>query len=136
MVDNALAPVQQMGAVAGFEDVGAVEIDEREVGAVAATAREEAEIKAAIVLARRFPRDENAAYTRIIKACKRPSLCRGGHVQLPAGQPDRDRPERAACPGDCPLLGQHPLRPAGGLNGRPDGAYSGLRLRRRDQRLC
>jgi len=85
MVDNALAPVQQMGAVAGFEDVGAVEIDEREVGAVAATAREEAEIKAAIVLARRFPRDENAAYTRIIKACKRPSFAEGAMYSFPRG---------------------------------------------------
>jgi len=85
MVDNALTPVQQMGAVAGFEDVGVVQIDEREVGAVAATAREEAEIKAAIVLARRFPRDENAAYTRIIKACKRPSFAEGAMYSFPRG---------------------------------------------------
>jgi hypothetical protein len=71
--------------VAGFEDVGVVQIDEREVGAVAATAREEAEIKAAIVLARRFPRDENAAYTRIIKACKRPSFAEGAMYSFPRG---------------------------------------------------
>src|SRR5690606_14405160 len=85
MVDNALAPVQQMGAVAGFEDVGAVQIDEREVGAVAATAREEAEIKAAIVLARRFPRDEIAAYTGSSEACKRPSFAEGAMYSFPRG---------------------------------------------------
>lgn len=32
------------------------------------------EVQAAMVIAKRFPRDQNAAYTAIIQACKRPSL--------------------------------------------------------------
>lgn len=33
-----------------------------------------AEVQAAMVIAKRFPRDEDAAYTRIQKACRRPAL--------------------------------------------------------------
>lgn len=33
-----------------------------------------AEVQAALVIAKRFPRDEDAAYAKIMKACKRPAL--------------------------------------------------------------
>lgn len=48
-------------------------------------AREEAEMKAAIVLAKKFPRDEAAAYTRIMHSCDRPSFAEGANYAFPRG---------------------------------------------------
>lgn len=53
-----------------------------------ATSRQAQEVQAAMVVAKRFPRDEDIAYSRIMKACKRQSLAetavyeyrRGGQV--------------------------------------------------------
>lgn len=74
------------GALAGFEgsaaNVGAIA---NQVGAVASVAREEAEVKAAIVLARRFPRDEAAAYTKIMRSCDRPGFAEGAAYRFPRG---------------------------------------------------
>lgn len=39
-----------------------------------ATSRQAQEVQAAMVVAKRFPRDEDVAYSRIMKACKRQSL--------------------------------------------------------------
>jgi hypothetical protein len=71
--------------LAGFESSENRKMDTREVGAVAASAREEAEIKAAIFLARQFPRDEAAAYTKIIRSCQRPRLAEDATYQFPRG---------------------------------------------------
>jgi hypothetical protein len=54
-------------------------------GALSSVAREEAEIKAAIVLARSSPRDELAAYNRIIKSCQRPTFAEGARYCFPRG---------------------------------------------------
>ncbi len=48
-------------------------------------AREEAEMKAAIMLAKRFPRDESEAYTRIMRACDRPSFAESANYAFPRG---------------------------------------------------
>lgn len=74
------------GALAGFEgNASGVGQLANQVGAVASVAREEAEVKAAIVLARRFPRDEAASYTRIIRSCDRPSFAEGAAYRFPRG---------------------------------------------------
>ncbi len=44
------------------------------VGVEVAVTRAAQEIQAALVVAKRFPRDENAAYARIIKSCQRKAL--------------------------------------------------------------
>jgi len=43
------------------------------------------EVQAAMVMARRFPRDERAAYARIINACKRKSLAEQSQYAYPRG---------------------------------------------------
>lgn len=57
----------------------------REVGAVAASAREEAAIQAASVLAKKFPRDEAAAYVRVMKSCERPAMAEAARYKFPRG---------------------------------------------------
>lgn len=56
-----------------------------EAGVLATVAREEQELKAAIVVARKFPRDEVAAYERIVKSCKRPTFAEGAQYRFPRG---------------------------------------------------
>jgi hypothetical protein len=72
--------------MAGFEG-SAIEASllPTQVGAISAAAREEAELKAAIVVAKRFPRDEAASYTRIIKSCGRPGFAEGALYRFPRG---------------------------------------------------
>src|SRR5690606_6079028 len=73
-------------AMAGFEG-SAVDgaLAPTQVGALSAATREEAEIKAAIVVAKRFPRDEAAAFTRIIKSCGRPIFAERAAYRYPRG---------------------------------------------------
>lgn len=59
--------------------------DAQHVGSRVHAAREEAEMKAAIVLAKRFPRDESEAYTRIMRACDRPSFAESANYAFPRG---------------------------------------------------
>jgi hypothetical protein len=74
------------GAMAGFEGSAASGGElATQAGTVAAVAREEAELKAAIVLARSAPRDEAAAYTRIMKSCERPAFAEGALYRFPRG---------------------------------------------------
>lgn len=51
----------------------------------AQTSREVAEIRSAIQIAKMFPRDENAAYTRIMKMCDRKSLAEQAQYSFPRG---------------------------------------------------
>lgn len=73
-------------AMQGFQgsagDVGALA---HHAGTAGAVAREEAELKAAIVLARSNPRDEMAAYTKLMNSCKRPSFAEDATYQYPRG---------------------------------------------------
>lgn len=81
-----LAVRESAADLAGFEEsAGAVGQLATQAGTASAVAREEAELKAAIVLARRFPRDEAAAYTKIIKSCQRPGFAEGCAYCFPRG---------------------------------------------------
>lgn len=75
---------QDIAALAGFEPQED-SLTVRESGAAAAVAREEAEMKSAIFLARQFPRDDAAAYTRIIKSCRRAGFAEGALYRFPRG---------------------------------------------------
>lgn len=71
--------------LAGFENRPVESVADRDAGAAAAVAREEAEIKSAIFLARQFPRNEHAAYTRIMKSCTRPGFAENARYSFPRG---------------------------------------------------
>lgn len=77
---NELAPHNAFGsnAVSGSELA-------RHGGALSSIAREESEMKAAMVLARTHPRDESAAYVRIIKSCDRPNFAESALYRFPRG---------------------------------------------------
>lgn len=62
------------------------EVSENQVGALAAIARDEAEIKGAIIVARQFPRNESAAHLRIMKACDRPAFADEALYSFPRGK--------------------------------------------------
>src|SRR5690554_830452 len=71
--------------LAGFDSDQAAMVIDQEVGVAAAVAREEAEIKAALFLARRYPRDEHSAYTKVMKSCKRPGFAENARYSFPRG---------------------------------------------------
>lgn len=50
-----------------------------------ATTRQAQEVQAAMVVAKQFPRDEQQAFSRIINACKRPSLAQVALYEFPRG---------------------------------------------------
>jgi hypothetical protein len=85
------APVPGMGVAArpaaatGWESTTSTAIVPTEGGAVGVAVREESELKAAIVLARSFPRDEPAAYARLMKSCARPGFAEGAEYSFPRG---------------------------------------------------
>lgn len=58
---------------------------QQEAGVVAATAREQHEIQAAFIMAKRFPRDEAAAYTRIMRSCDRLGMAEDALYKFPRG---------------------------------------------------
>ena len=70
----------------GFESPGADRRDlVTEAGVTTAIARTEAEIKASLLLACKYPRDENAAYERLIRSCGRPILAEKAAYRFPRG---------------------------------------------------
>lgn len=54
-------------------------------GALAVVEREKAEIQGAIFMAKKFPRDEHAAFGRIMKAVGRPRLAEAARYKFPRG---------------------------------------------------
>jgi hypothetical protein len=58
---------------------------EQDAGALAIVQREKTEIESAIVVAKRFPRDEAGAYTRIMRSCDRPGFAEGARYAFPRG---------------------------------------------------
>lgn len=93
---GARRPDQGIEVMEGFQgsagDVGTLALH---AGTAAGIAREESEIKAAIVLARSAPRDENAAYTKIIKSCDRPSFAERARYSFPRGRQQIEGPSVA-----------------------------------------
>lgn len=69
-------------ATNGFEDTAPAIQD---AGALSVVAREESEIKAAIISAKKFPRNEAGAYTKIIKAMERPAMAEDAAYSFPRG---------------------------------------------------
>jgi hypothetical protein len=55
------------------------------VNTEAAISRQAQEVQAAMVVAKRFPRDETEAYARIIQSCKRKSLAEQAEYEFPRG---------------------------------------------------
>lgn len=81
---NELAPVNPFGSVAGRPTGGAVHD--------AVVQREIAEVQAAVVMAKRFPRDPIVAMDRIQQACSRPTLAEVAVYQYARGGSDIDGP--------------------------------------------
>ena len=59
--------------------------NQKSVGTEMAVTRQAQEVQAAMVIAKRFPRDENAAFARIIRACERKSLAESAMYEYPRG---------------------------------------------------
>lgn len=62
-----------------------VQPDERSTGMSTQSARAIAEVQGMMALAKRFPRDENEAHVRIMRACKRRALAETAAYQYPKG---------------------------------------------------
>lgn len=79
----------------------------QEVGGIAAVAREQSEIQAAIISAKKFPRNEAGAYTKIIKSMERPAMAEDAAYDFPRGGKSVIGPsvrlarECARCWGNC-----------------------------------
>lgn len=74
--------VQDQAEIAGW---GAQNGAIQDPAALAVVQREKTELESAIVVAKRFPRDENAAYTRIVQSCRRPTFAEGARYAFPRG---------------------------------------------------
>lgn len=61
------------------------EIAEQEIGAVTVAERSRQQMQAGFTMAKRFPRDETRAYTKIIKACERPGFAGEALYSFPRG---------------------------------------------------
>ncbi len=57
-----------------------------ELAPTAGAAEKQFEIQSAIVIARRFPRDEDQAFARLMKSAKRPSFAEDASYQFPRGK--------------------------------------------------
>lgn len=72
-------------------NLAAVEVESRDLAATEAggiqiaSNRATQEVQAAMVIAKKFPRDETAAYARIMKACKRKTLAEQALYAYPRG---------------------------------------------------
>jgi hypothetical protein len=89
--EQAASNGNQQTGIAGF-DAGQTSMTEHEAGAVAAVAREEAELKGAIVSARHFPRNEADAFAKLTRSAQRPSFARGARYLFPRGGRDIEGP--------------------------------------------
>lgn len=58
---------------------------EQEVGVASAVAREQSEIQAAIITAKKFPRNETASFAKAIQSMDRPSLAQSANYSFPRG---------------------------------------------------
>lgn len=79
----------QQDAEAGFAVTGwngGAVVSGAEAGTHSVMAREEAEIKAAVASARLFPRNEEAAYAKIIRSCQRPTFAENTQYSFPRGR--------------------------------------------------
>ena len=73
-------------AITEFEQGGNNPYAPKSVGAELVTSREAQEVQVAMVAAKRFPRDEMAAYNRIISDCQRVTLAEKAIYSFPRGR--------------------------------------------------
>lgn len=74
--------VKNAAAIAEFERP---QMQQKRVGAELVSSREAHEVQVAMVAAKRFPRDEVAAYNRILQDCQRQSLAEKAMYEFPRG---------------------------------------------------
>lgn len=67
------------------DDLQAVDIRADDASSTALAVRSRAEIESAIIVAKKFPRDETAAYSKLLKSTKRPTFARKGRYSFPRG---------------------------------------------------
>jgi DNA-binding transcriptional MerR regulator len=82
-----MQPEQAMERRASVEDTGLATTQEfsSELAPTAAAAKKQFEIQSAIVLAKRFPRDEDQAFQKLMKACNRSSFAEDAEYSFPRG---------------------------------------------------
>jgi hypothetical protein len=79
-------PIDAQPPATTFEDGRSLaEIPAEQAGALASVAREEWEVKGAIVMSKKFPRNEMVAYNKLLKACERPRLAEEAIYSYPRG---------------------------------------------------
>jgi len=88
-MSQALARINQsavdetgLGFAGSAANVGALAT---QAGTAAGVAREEGELKAALVLARANPRNEHESYMKIVNSCKRPTMAADATYSFPRG---------------------------------------------------
>lgn len=70
----------------GFEGGSALsQVEAGDVGAISTIARDEGELKAGVVMAKKFPRNEFACYTKLLKSCERPAFAASSTYNFPRG---------------------------------------------------
>jgi len=69
----------------GFNSPIVAQVGGDDVGGLAVISREQHEIQAAIISAKKFPRDENQAYAKAIKSVQRPSMAESATYNFPRG---------------------------------------------------
>lgn len=82
----AVPPPEEPEKAVGFEGSTALApIKPEAVGALSAVARDEGELKAAIVVAKRFPRQELDCYNKLLNSCQRPRFAEASTYCFPRG---------------------------------------------------
>lgn len=68
------------------ELIQALSVSDTQAGTLSQIAREESELKAAIIVARKFPRDEERALKQILKSCERASFAECARYKFKRGE--------------------------------------------------
>lgn len=77
----------------GFERGSlSTQVNDNQTGTLSAMAREESELRASVVMAKRFPRSELDCYNKIIRSCQRPSFAATALYRFPRGGTDIEGP--------------------------------------------
>ncbi len=72
----------------GIMTIGNAVADTGELAMTAAAAEQQHEIQGALVMAQRFPRDEDEAFSALLKSCRRPAFADGVEYSFPRGDKD------------------------------------------------
>src|SRR5215207_7367078 len=80
-------PEQSLQRTTSLEDAGLTQTQEfsSELAPTAAAAEKQFEIQSAIVLAKRFPRNEDQSFQKLMKACGRTTFAEEAEYSFPRG---------------------------------------------------